>query len=137
MRRRRGIFDRIEELFDRIEELFRPSWDLERCYLEPLIDVEEREDYVVVTADLPCVERKEDIRLDVTEDSLVLEAYMARGFRLDRWGTVQREVEFKSFKKVVRLPAKVDPEGARATFKNGILRVLLPKKVERYVIRVE
>ncbi|MEM4699985.1 MAG: Hsp20/alpha crystallin family protein [Candidatus Nezhaarchaeales archaeon] len=137
MWRRRSIFERVDELFERIEELFRPSWDVEECCLEPLVDVEERESYVVVTADLPFVESKDDIRLNVTEDALTIEAAMSRGFRLERWGTVQRGVEFKSFRKVVRLPARVDPEGARATFRGGILRVLLPKRVERYRIKVE
>ncbi|RLF08695.1 MAG: Hsp20/alpha crystallin family protein [Thermoprotei archaeon] len=137
-RRRRNLFEWVDEFFERLEEeLFRPSWDAEECCLEPLVDVEERDDYVVVTVDLPFVERKEDIKLDVTEDSVNVEAVMSRGFRLDRWGTVQRGVEFRSFKKTIRLPAKVDPKGARATFKRGMLRIVLPKKVERYTIKVE
>ena len=136
--RRRSLFEWIDEFFERLEEeFFRPSWDAERCCLEPLVDVEEREDYVVVTVDLPFVERKEDIKLDVTEDSLNVEAVMSRGFRLDRWGTVQRGVEFRSFRKTIKLPTKVDPKGARATFRRGMLRVVLPKKVERFTIKVE
>lgn len=137
-RRWRTFLERMDELFERLEEeLFRPSWDAETQCLEPLVDVEERDDCVVVTADLPYVERKEDIRLDVTEDTLTIEATMVRGFRLERWGTIQRNVEFKGFRKLIKLPVPVDPEGARATFKRGILTVTLPKKVRRYTIRVE
>lgn len=116
---------------------FRPSWDAERCCLEPLVDVEERDDQVIVTVDLPFVESKDDIKVDVTEDSVDIEALMSRGFRLDRWGTIQRGVEFKSYRKTVKLPVKVDPKGARATFKRGMLQVVLPKKVERFAIKVE
>lgn len=137
-RRWRTFLERVDELFERLEEeLFRPSWDAETQCLEPLVDVEERDDCVVVTADLPYVERKEDIRLDVTEDTLTIEATMVRGFRLERWGTIQRNVEFKGFRKLIKLPAPVDPEGARATFRRGMLTVTLPKKVRRYTIRVE
>ncbi|RLF09675.1 MAG: hypothetical protein DRJ98_07730 [Thermoprotei archaeon] len=137
-RRRRSIFDWVDEFFDKLEEtLFKPSWDVEECCLEPLIDVEERDEYVIVTADLPFVERKEDIKLDVTEDTLIIEANMTKSFRLERWGTVQRDVEFRSFRKLVRLPTLVDPEGTKATFKRGMLRVMLPKKVKRYTIKVE
>jgi len=137
-RRRRSLLDWIDEFFERFEEeFFKPSWDAESCCLEPLVDVEERDDVIVVTADLPFVERKEDIRLDVTENTLTIEATMVRGFRLERWGTVQRNVEFKSFRKLVKLPAPVDPEGARATFRRGILRVVLPKKVRRFTIKIE
>ncbi|MCP8310398.1 MAG: hypothetical protein L6N94_02760, partial [Candidatus Methylarchaceae archaeon HK01M] len=55
-------------------ELMRPSWDAVEKYLEPLVNIEDKEDEIVVTADLPYVEDKNDISIDVAEDSLEIRA---------------------------------------------------------------
>ena len=75
---------------------------------KPIVDVFEEDGEVVVIAELPGV-RKEDIRLNATGDSLEIRAA-------------------GSFYKVVKLPSRVDPERARATFNNGVLEVRLPKE---------
>lgn len=134
----RRIWREVEDLFEKLDEtFFRPSWNIEECCLEPLAEVDERENYILVTVDLPCVERKEDVELQVSEDSLTIEAKLARCFKLDRWGTVQRNVEFRRFKKVIKLPSKVEAKGGKAAFRRGILKIFLPKKVERYSVAVE
>ncbi len=79
-------------------------------YREPLVDVIKRERDVIVTAELPGVEKK-DVQVKVRGNKLYLDA---KGmFR---------------YRKVVKLPAAVDARAARATFKNGILEVTLPIK---------
>lgn len=112
-------------------------WDLRRGSLEPLASVSETEDKVTVEVDLPLV-KKEDIRLKLVEEGLEIEASLARCVRFERWGTVQRSCEFRSFYKIVRLPCPVVVEGAKATFKRGILRVELRKRKEmEYRITIE
>lgn len=119
-----------------LPEFFRPSWSAsERC-LEPLVTIESYENEIVVTMDLPFVESKEDISVRADEDTLEVRAKMKRAVRLERWGTVQREVEFKSFRKVVRLPERVEPEGAKARFKAGVLQVMLPKARRGFEVKV-
>ncbi|MEM3437867.1 MAG: Hsp20/alpha crystallin family protein [Nitrososphaerales archaeon] len=128
--------DWIDEIFEEFEALMRPSWDATEKCLVPLVNIEDRDNEIVVMVDLPCVERKEDIDLNVTEDYLEIVAKMRESIKWERWGTSQRYLEFKTFRKSIRLPEKVDPEGARATFKNGILKVLLPKVRKRYTIKI-
>jgi len=137
MWRRRKVSDWIDEFFSDLEERFRPSWSEVQHCLEPLVDVDMSEDAVIVTVDLPCVTGKDDISLNVTEDSLDLKADLQRAVRWDRWGTVQKHIEFDSFRKVVPLPAKIDPEKVNATFKNGILKVVMPKVRKKFTIKVE
>ena len=122
-----GIFDEFERIFEELS-----SWGLEEGCLEPLVNIEDRDDEVVVTVDLPYVVGKEDIRLEVTEETLELEARMRKGVR---WGAHERE--FDRFRKSVTLPARIDPESARAFFRQGVLKVLLKKKRRRYPIKVE
>ncbi|MCP8321354.1 MAG: Hsp20/alpha crystallin family protein [archaeon] len=102
--------DWIDEIFEEFEELMRPSWDAAEKCLEPLVNIEDRYDEIVVTVDLPCVESSEDIDLNVTEDILEIIARMKEAIRWERWGTSQRHLEFKTFRKSIRLPEKVNPE---------------------------
>jgi HSP20 family protein len=129
---RRSPFDRF--LRDFFEEA---SWDpYERC-LEPLTEVQDRGHEIVIMLDLPYVKRREDIELRVGEDMVEVKAKMERSIRWSHWGTVQKEIEFTSFRKVIELAEKVDPSGARASFRSGVLKIVLPKARRRVSIRVE
>ena len=77
---------------------------------EPLVDVYEEEDSVKVIAEVPGVE-KNDIKLNATERKLVISV-----------DNPQRK-----YYKEVDLPAEVDPESAKATYRNGVLEVMLKK----------
>ncbi|MBS7287554.1 MAG: Hsp20/alpha crystallin family protein [Candidatus Freyarchaeota archaeon] len=150
-RRRESFFDRIlnyfaeigEEIDELVESMFeavsfsRPDWDADACCLEPLVHVESTPESVVVTADLPYVENKNDIKINATEDTLEFTADMKREVRFERWGTVQREAAFRRYRKLIKLPEKVVPQEAKATFKNGILQIILPKKFKATPIEVE
>ena len=111
-------------LFD---ELAREMWDLQRGSLAPLVSVSETEDRVIVEVDLPLVKKK-DIHLRLVEGGLEVEASLTKCVRFERWGTVQRSCEFRSFYRIVSLPSPVVAEGVTAVFNRGILRVELKKR---------
>jgi HSP20 family protein len=112
-------------------------WDLRRGSLEPLANVSETEDRVIVEIDLPLV-KKNDIHLRLIEEGLEVEASLTRCVRFESWGTVQRSCEFRSFYKIVPLPCPVVAEGVKATFKRGILRIVMRKRKEStYTISIE
>lgn len=111
-------------LFD---ELAREMWDLRRGSLAPLVSVLETEDLVIVEVDLPLVKKK-DIHLRLVEGGLEVEASLTKCVRFERWGTVQRSCEFRSFYRIVSLPSPVVAEGVTAVFNRGILRVELKKR---------
>lgn len=77
---------------------------------EPLTDVLDEGPQVSVTMELPGVDKK-DIDLHMTERRLEV------GVDTDR----------RKYHKLVKLPAKVDPQTTKATFKNGILDVTVQK----------
>lgn len=78
--------------------------------IEPLVDVMDAKDSVMVCAELPGVD-KNDIDLKVHEDGL----------------TISVDKEKRRYYKEVSLPAKVKPETAKATYKNGVLEVVFEK----------
>ena len=122
---------------DTEDELLVPMWSATGRCLEPLVQVQNREQDLLVTVDLPCVENKDDVVLQVTEDSLEVSASFKKVVRWERLGLLKRKVEFQSFRRVVPLPEKVQLEGATASFKRGILQVTLPKAARRYQINID
>ncbi len=79
---------------------------------EPLIDVFDEEDYVLVVAELPGVEKNE-IHTEVKGDILILKA----------------EKDERKYSKEVLLPSAVDVNTKESSFKNGILEIKLMKTV--------
>ena len=79
---------------------------------EPLTDIIEGKDNVAITIEIPGVEKKEDIDLNVKENTLEIKV-----------DALQRK-----YHKVVNLPSKVKPKSTKATYKNGILDIVLEKK---------
>lgn len=130
--------DWINEFFEQtFGELMSPSWDAVGKCLVPLMSVEDKEDKIVVTVDLPCVVSKEDIDLSVTENNLEITAKIKEAIRWERWGTSQRRIEFQTFRRLIRLPEKVDPENSRAVFRKGLLKVSLPKVGKKVTIKIQ
>ncbi len=119
------------------DEFFGPSVDEKERYIEPLTDVRETDDEVVISVDLPFVVSKEDIEVYVTEDSIEITARTKRKIRWSRWGAHHRYVEFNHYRKRIELPILVDPNEVRATFRSGILEVRLRKKKKRVQIKIE
>ena len=120
---------RLRLALDFFDELTRDMWNLARESFEPLANISETDDMVIIEVDLPLV-RKKDIRLKLIENGLEVEASFTRYVKFERWGTSQRSCEFKSFYKLVSLPSPVVIEGIKATFKKRILRVELKKRKE-------
>ncbi|MDX6767968.1 MAG: Hsp20/alpha crystallin family protein [Elusimicrobiota bacterium] len=90
----------------------------------PEADVEEGPAEVVVSFALPGVE-KADIRLECDEDTLTVSG--RRRDEDDAPEGARREQSRGAFLRRVVLPAAVKPAGARATHRNGVLRVVLPR----------
>jgi len=114
------------------EDIDKVMWTHNGC-LEPLYDIIDLGDVILVTFDLPYVD-KDDINLYVTENTIELEASMKKTLCWEKWGTIQRKIIFKQFKKQIKLPEKVNPEKSTASFKRGILKVELPKIEKKHLI---
>lgn len=101
----------------------------EHASFAPAVDIEETDDAVVLSVDLPGVDEN-DIEITVHQGVLVLS-----GKREDRRdeetdNSVYRERRYGSFFRQFRLGSKVDPDAIAAAYKNGVLTVTLTKKEE-------
>ncbi len=110
-------------------------YDVEKKELVPLTHITETFDELIVKLDLPCV-RREDIVLKCTDEVLTVRARMMKGCRLTPFFS-SKELEFERFRKTIRLPISVDAANGKASFKNGVLEVRLPKKNYGNEVRIE
>lgn len=91
------------------------------------VDVEDRHDEYVVTADLPGFE-KEDIDVELAEETLRIAAEHEAADEEEAPGRyVRRERTRESMSRSISLPEAIDDEGVEARFNNGVLTVTLPK----------
>ncbi|HEX7240628.1 MAG TPA: Hsp20/alpha crystallin family protein [Longimicrobiaceae bacterium] len=126
-------WDEITDVQNRFRQLFGTPFPLPR-FAEPLgwsppVDVSESDGELTVVAELPGM-RREDVHIDLTDNLLTI-----RGEKKEEKERNEKEMHvfersYGSFRRSFMLPTPVDEAGVKAEFKNGVLRVTLPK-VER------
>jgi HSP20 family protein len=93
----------------------------------PLVDVKDSDSAITVHAELPGL-RKEDINIHVENNTLHIsgERSQEKKEENERWHRVERS--FGSFRRSFRLPEGVKEDEIKASCKDGVLEVVVPKK---------
>jgi len=104
----------------------------------PKVDVVDRENEVLVKAEIPGVDKK-DIDITVGEDTVTIKGETRREEKEEKGDYYRCEISRGSFSRTVALPAVVDGSKAKASFKDGVLELTLPKteKAKRHSVKVE
>ncbi len=104
----------------------------------PRVDILDENNRVKVIADLPGV-GKEDIKLKIEEDRLIIRANTQKEVEEKKENYYRVERNSAGYYREIALPAPVQKEGSKASFKNGVLTVELLKKkgVEDNDIKIE
>jgi HSP20 family protein len=126
----------MEDLFQRFFGDAGTRWRGEARVWAPEVDMVDRQDEIVIRADLPGLEQK-DLEVSVQEGVLTI-----RGERKEEREEKQEdyycaERRAGSFARTLTLPAGVEAEKVRATFKNGVLEVHLPKTPKAQEKKIE
>ncbi|HPG39739.1 MAG TPA: Hsp20/alpha crystallin family protein [bacterium] len=95
----------------------------------PRIDVKETKDAYEVMADLPGL-KKEDIEVSLHENVLTLKGERKQEEKKEGENEYYMERTYGSFYRSFEIPAKVKAEDINATYKDGVLRLTLPKAEE-------
>jgi HSP20 family protein len=124
--------NRLTTLRDAIDRLFDEAWTTpgrffrEEVNLAP-VDVSEDEQTVTVKAALPGIER-EHIEVNVSGNTLRIRGEHRAEEEKKEQNFHRREIRYGSVERVIDLPTAVDDENAEATFKDGMLTLVLKKK---------
>lgn len=92
----------------------------------PAVDIEERDNDVIVRAELPGIEPK-DLDVSISGNQLILSGEKKERHEEKQKGFFRSEIQFGSFRRVVPLPEGVDPDKVDAHFSNGMLTLNLTK----------
>jgi HSP20 family protein len=122
--------DQLRREMDRLwERASGPERYRRRAGVFPLLNLSEDKDHVYVRAELAGV-KPEDIDITLEDNKLVLRGERKIPAEEKVVGYHRREREAGSFRRVVRLPERLDPAKVEAIFKEGILTITLAKPEE-------
>lgn len=92
----------------------------------PSVDVKESDKEFTVRAELPGVEEK-DIDVTLTSDAVTIKGEKKEEKEDKGKNYYYMERSYGSFHRVIPLVAEMDASKAQASFKNGVLNIIIPK----------
>jgi HSP20 family protein len=116
-----------KRMSDLMEDVERKEEEKEGV-VKPLADVLETEESIVVTMDMPGVD-KQDVDITILDDELSVVGKRKRAAEVAEKDYHKRERTSKKFERKVLLPASVKMDEAKASLAEGVLEVTLPKAV--------
>lgn len=128
-----SAFDRLPSLRDELNRLFDFALPTRDSGFfsgwTPALDVYDEKDNFVVKAELPGL-KKEDIDINVHNGVLTISGERKRETEKKEGQTFRSERYFGRFQRSVSLPALVNPSAVKASYKDGVLTIDLPKAEE-------
>lgn len=97
--------------------------------ISPSVDIFEEGGDMVVKAELPGI-TKENLNVSITENTLILTGEKKQEEKVEKKNFHRIERSYGSFTRSFRLPDNVNGEKAKASFKDGVLEIRLPKTKE-------
>lgn len=104
----------------------------------PKVDVIERDDEILVKAELPGVDKK-DLDISVTKNTVTIKGKTSHEDKEEKGDYYRCEMSRGEYSRTMALPSDVNEDKAKAKFKDGILELTIPKteKSKRQTVKVE
>jgi HSP20 family protein len=131
-------FGQLHREIDRVISAFIADWpwsgrmslfDRRLGAFVPEVDVTETEKEFRVSAELPGMDDK-DIEVTYFDGGLTIKGEKCEEREEERGDYYHSERQFGAFERTVPLPSDVNADRAKASFKKGILKIVLPKTEE-------
>lgn len=122
-------FPSLREEMDKVfEDLFGSAGfpSLREGRWMPAVDIHETKKDIVVMMDIPAIDPKE-VSITVIDDKLTIRGERKRETELKEEDYYKNERVCGSFQRTVKLPAEVVGDKAKATYTDGVLKVVVPK----------
>jgi HSP20 family protein len=126
-----SLQDRINKMFGDTLKTFYPqeNEELERGIWTPAVDIHETDDGYVLRADLPGI-KKEEIQIDLKDNTLLVKGEKKFEEKASKDNYIRTERAYGTFVRSFSLPDNVDTGKIKASYKDGVLELVLPKKEE-------
>ena len=132
-----SMFDELASLQEDLNRAFSGvGTEVSRWRREvPLMNIWQSEEGIIVDAELPGVDPAE-VEVSVVGDELSLRGKLAESAPAEGEKVYRRERQTGQFARTVQLPFRAEAEKVKAAYKNGILRVTVPRSEEEKPKRV-
>ena len=128
-----GAMQRFADEMDRLFDNFGlgrqwtsfPAWNGSHGPWQPDVDVFQKDDRLIVKADLPGL-KKDEVSVEITDDALTIHGERKGSHDEERDGYCRSERTYGSFYRVIPLPQGAMTDQARADFRDGVLEVTMP-----------
>jgi HSP20 family protein len=118
-------FGLLRELSQEMDRAFHGSGGPQRETWAPTVDVQQCNGDVVVTADLPGL-KKEDVKVELTDDALIIQGERKQEHKEDHEGYHRWERSYGKFYRAIPLPEGAKTDQAKAELTDGVLKVSVP-----------
>jgi HSP20 family protein len=132
-----ALLMRPEPLASDFDRLFSTLFDRNQAAQRwvPAMDLVEHDDHFVLRADLPGL-TEDDVNIELNDGSLVVSGARKAEHEQSERGFYRLERAYGTFSRTITLPDGIDGEQVKASFKNGVLEVLIPKPEQRKPRRI-
>jgi len=124
--RYRDLFNKIaSKAFD--DDFFDIFDDEDVDFVAPRIDVSETQDKFILTVELPGM-TPDDFKIEVTDDAIIISGEKKNENKESKERYHLFERRYGSFERRLRFPTLIDKDRVTSSFKNGVLKLEIPKK---------
>ena len=116
----------IDRLFDRMWDDFGMPLSTKVERELPSIDLSETEDSLIIRAEVPGIDPK-DMEISLTDNILTIKGEMTQEDTEEKGDYHRMERQYGYFSRSLELPCKIVVEDVRATYKKGVLSIVMPK----------
>jgi HSP20 family protein len=124
-----GSLWNLDRFFDDLPLIDRPAFAAGDRSFAPAVNVEETEDELRLSAELPGLE-EEDFEVTTDGDLLTIQGEKKLESTSEDDGRKRIERSRGSFERSFRVAWEIDPETVKAVYKNGVLDLVIPKPEE-------
>ena len=122
--------ERMSRIFDdALLKYYKGLGGASSCAWSPPVDIYETEKAIILKAEIPGVEI-DDVTIEVDANTLVLSGERRPGKRVAQENYHRMERYYGSFSRTFCLPNIVDKHGVKASLRDGLLEITVPKLVE-------
>jgi HSP20 family protein len=130
-----GVQDEMNRLFDSFFGSPTPRTGWEPAF-RPALDVEENAEEFIVRVDIPGISQK-DVKVSLMGETLTIRGERRNEIK-SKDGNVRRvERTYGAFERSITLDAPVRSDRVKATYRDGVLEVHVPKAEEARVREIE
>ncbi len=130
-------FRNVAALQDRINRIFDESFsrtadlddDISMSAWKPLVDIYETDEAIILKVELPGI-KKDDVSVEVKDNVLTLKGVRTEEKEIKEKNYYRKERAFGAFSRSFNLQHRIQPDKIKARFKDGVLKIEIPKPEE-------